>query len=121
MSQRVYVDTNIFLDFLLDRDSYAFDFFMRALSCEFTIVISEVVLFELSRHGASFDSFSSLLRHKLVLEKITDADRISARTMPTHFADGLHAAVALRMNVDMFLSADKGFSFLAIHRTPDEI
>ena len=117
----VYVDTNIFMDFLEGRNKKAFTFFMRAISCEFTILISDIVLFELKKQGFDFSALCSWLDKKLSITACTSEDKKFGRTLPTHYADGLHAAIAQRHKADVFLSGDKGFSFLKNHVTLDDI
>jgi predicted nucleic acid-binding protein len=55
MSQKVIVDTNIFLDNLLNRKSgylpigeFAFNFFKSTLECNFEVIIIEDILYEIS-------------------------------------------------------------------------
>jgi len=64
MSTRIYVDANIYLDYLEERtdrirplDEFAFKIFRRALECEFEIVISDAIW--------HFSSFSDILKAKL--------------------------------------------------------
>ena len=76
MSTLIYVDTNIYLDFLLDRHNEygkylgddAFSIFNRAVHCEFTIVISYTVLDGLFRNYPSEKTMLlfAFLKKKLV-------------------------------------------------------
>lgn len=45
MSKRLYVDINIFMDFIENR--FHLDVFEKSLSCQFIVVISQLVLNEL--------------------------------------------------------------------------
>ena len=74
MSEKIYVDTNVFLDYCLERKSqyrdfqdYANQLLNRTLSCEFYIVISDITLFELKKRCSL--EFLEDLKHKLIFVK----------------------------------------------------
>ena len=104
---RVYVDTNVFMDFLNDRNSAAYDFFIRVISCMHTIVISDVVLEELSFQKVNSDSLMRLISHKIETIFATLADKSLAKRPPTHFNDTLHICIAERSNVDVIVTRNK--------------
>lgn len=92
----LYVDTCVWIDFVRSRDSAAYNLFMRAAKCEFSLVISTLVLFELHKHDALQQPFIDMLQkaEKLSIEPILEEDRRSG--LASHEADSVHAAVALR-------------------------
>jgi predicted nucleic acid-binding protein len=47
---RIYIDTNVYLDYFLERkkSTHAFKIFKKTLSCKFQIIVSNHVLRELS-------------------------------------------------------------------------
>lgn len=98
MTTDIYVDTNIWMDFLLGRDDRAQRFFLKTFACTYTVVINEQVLRELRKHNVPFETIMGLLnnRQKLSVRYLEDADIALAHTLPTHHADGLHAATAIR-------------------------
>ena len=61
---KIYVDTNVYLDYLLDRKNRngkdlsrsAFDVFKRAVACEFYIILSYHLLNELHAHIKESDT-----------------------------------------------------------------
>lgn len=111
MSKRIYVDTNIIIDFLEGRDLRAYNFVMASYGCRFRWVVSPGVLRELNSHGASVTSLRDLLmsRDKFTIEPLRDSDIVLARTLPTHFADACHAAVALRLGIPVLTQNTKDF------------
>ncbi len=107
MSTRVYVDTNVYLDYFEGRTDgirplgeFAYSFFRRALGCEFEIVISDLVIRELKKHEAP-NKLHGLLLHdlksakKLIAAKSLPEERASART-DCNPGDMIHALIAKR-------------------------
>jgi predicted nucleic acid-binding protein len=101
----IYVDTNVYLDFLLNRTDglrplgdNARVLFERTVSCEFIIVVSDLVLSE-AEHQHLRPALEPLLTRlasfgKLRLVETSCADQREARMLPTHYADALHAVLA---------------------------
>lgn len=106
-NELIYLDTNIIMDFLLGRDRSAFKLILRAISCEFCILISDLVIKEL--HYQNLDTemlnlFSMLKKsNKLVIDNTLDSDHINANELVknylTHYSDALHKSIAKRNNV----------------------
>jgi predicted nucleic acid-binding protein len=107
---RLYVDTCVWIDFIRDRDSSAYNLFMRAAACEFDIVISTLVLLELDRHQALQQPFLDFLTAagKLTIESIVPADERAKQA--AHDADSVHAAIALRTGATLVTANIKDFT-----------
>ncbi len=100
----LYLDTNIIMDFLLQRDSAAYRVLMEGFACKHRFIICDLVLAELKfqglgTEGESFITLSAATR-KLRVEAITIDDRQHAKRWVreglTHRNDALHAAIANR-------------------------
>jgi predicted nucleic acid-binding protein len=126
MSKRVLVDTNIFLDYFLNRKSgylplgeFAAQFIVRTLHCEFELLLCEEVLGELSRllnipESELLVEKFSLLKSRGKIEIIVpsggmkkEADELKgAKSIP--FVDALLAVVAKELSVPV-ITRDKHF------------
>ena len=110
----LYVDTNVYLDYLLERENragddlsnVAFQLFKRAADCEFRIVLSDAVLLELRSHiePHKTTSFFTFLERKLDHVRTTAADRDAARRINTHQADALHIVLARKAGADILVT-----------------
>jgi predicted nucleic acid-binding protein len=136
MSTLVYVDTNIYLDFLEDRKNKlgkplgpsAFEFFRRAAQCEFDILISKKVLSELYGN-TDFDKTAmlfALLKKKLKPVDVSEDDEVAAEKLDKdNKADALHAIIANKNKARYLVTRNKKhflpFSSLVEPIYPDEI
>ncbi len=115
----LYLDTNIYLDYLEGRvelfrplGEFAFQIFKRTLSCEFTLILSSLLVEELSLHVSKerikemLDDFHK--RKKIIETAVKYEDKDTARTIMrerhTPFQDTLHMVVAKRMNASYFVT-----------------
>jgi len=106
-NELIYLDTNVIMDFLLGRDSNAYNILIRTISCEFCIIISDLVVKELHYQGLDTEmrNLFSLLKksNKLIIDAVFNSDHITAtesvRFYSTHYSDALHKAIAKRNNV----------------------
>jgi predicted nucleic acid-binding protein len=131
-NELIYLDTNVIMDFLLDRDSSAFQLLCRTISCEFCIMISDLVVKELHYQGqdTEMQNMFSILKNmnKIIVENTLDSDHITANELvknyPTHYSDALHKAIAKRNNVRYLVTKNikdfRCFQDINIVR-PDEI
>jgi predicted nucleic acid-binding protein len=99
---KVYVDTNIFIDYLEDRNSQASYFIIDALLCHHNIVISDLTLKELEHNGFHTMPLLALLKPKLELRLIRDEHKLAARNILTHYADALH--IVMSFDCDLLLT-----------------
>ena len=104
MSTLIYCDTNVYIDYFEDCRSgfiplgeFSYQVFRRAIGCEFTIVVSDWLLKEVEHVGYKKEMASLLHRakSKVVLQSLQDTDLQVARALPTHYADAVHAAIAI--------------------------
>ncbi len=119
---KVYVDTNVYLDFILNRSDklrplgeLASQFFRRALDCEFEIVVSNHVISELKKNDIKDDELEDLwlwLKSKIVKVGVSFEDEERARTLHRsgllHFQDALHYSIAQKVKA-IILTNDKDF------------
>jgi predicted nucleic acid-binding protein len=131
-NEPIYLDTNVIMDFLLDRDSSAFNLIMKSISCQFCIIISDRVIKELHYQGLDTEMknlFTVLTTaHKLYIDNTLDSDRITAieliKHYKTHYSDALHKVIAKRNNVRYIVTKNikdfKCFTDINIMR-PEEL
>lgn len=124
---RVYVDTNIIMDYLLGRNPTSF--FSEAILCKYTVCISNLIMQELKYQNLTKESkiFFQWIDSckKLTLLQISNKDKKLAKTFldKTHHNDAIHAACAITNNVDFLLTRNiKDFEKLPLNiKHPDEI
>ena len=113
---KIYVDTNVFMDFIIDRkESLVFE---KSLQCLHTIVISDLVIKELEFNSVDASSLIAWLQfaEKLVLVDITDTEIQLARNINTHWNDALHIAAAKTANADLIVTNNLK-DFLGLYKT----
>jgi predicted nucleic acid-binding protein len=85
---KIYLDTNVWLDYFLQRESkyisnkdVAFTIFQRTVSCEFQIIISDVLLKEILQYTSKKQLSEILLwlNPKLIQKELTKEERIDAK------------------------------------------
>ena len=136
MSTRIYVDANVYLDYLEERtdgirplDEFAFQLFKRTFGCEFEIVMSDWALQELqiekeikSKSECLFDDLKKA--GKLVIAKRTPEDERRAR-LHRNWQDALHVMIATRMNCKTIVTRNTGhfleFSSLIQAKLPENL
>jgi len=115
MSQLIYLDTNVYLDYLYDRTSkyipygdFAHQLFEKSLSCQYLIVISDLVVDELNKYLSRKQVIDLIkyLRPKLKFTNVTSKDKMTSKTMNLHYPDSLHVAIANHHNA-ILVSHDK--------------
>lgn len=111
MAELIYIDTNIYLDYWENRidkmrplGEFAYNVIKRAISCEFIVVISNLLLQELGNHlnqqniNKIFEDLNRFSKLELVavLEDEIKEARILAQKLDTGKNDAIHALVAKR-------------------------
>lgn len=112
MSKLVYVDTNVYLDFLVEGriKSFAddaFRLFNRAMHCEFEILMSEKVKTELRPNIAGNESalLFEMLKPKLRMMAVSEEDKDEAGKLdPVDTADALHAILARKHKAECIVT-----------------
>jgi len=133
---KLYVDTNIFLDYLLERKNKqgkdisapAQKLFHRAISCEFFIVFSEHTATELANNiDLTKTTFLfETLKKKLVAIGVTKEDKKQAHELSNrNYPDALHAILARKSGSDYLITRNlkdfNDFSRIIQSKLPENI
>lgn len=133
MSTLIYLDTNIYLDFLLagrpkSFAEDAFQVFQRTLHCEFSIILSKKIKTELypNIQGKESALLFSMLKPKLHIVPVTKADEEEAKNIDAiDTADALHALLAKKYGANYLITQNmqhfKKFHHLILSKRPSEI
>lgn len=111
----IYIDTNIIMDFLKNRNSSSYNLFMSAMQCNYSLLLSDVVIRELKYQGLETEvgNFIHLFNNKKKIQIYTTTykDRIKAKHLvqnyPTHLNDALHKIAASHYPIDYFVTRNK--------------
>lgn len=112
----IYIDTNVVIDALEDRNSSAgrdlgtsaMSVFSQALACRFDIVISKWMLEELKDHvepkevRGFFKEFRE--EDKVVTQSYTQKDKEKAEEIADHWQDALHGILAKKAGADCIVT-----------------
>ena len=111
---RIYLDTNIYLDFLLNRENLfgtnigdkAYVLLKRIISCEFDLVVSSWNLVELKRKidFGELKPLFAILKKKIVKVYHTKEDIEKAKRMSEHFQDALHVVLAKKAGAKILVT-----------------
>ncbi len=112
---KVYLDTNIIIDFLEDRVNLfgkslgdrAARFFQRTLECKHFLIISDHALYELGKRGINLDKtpFIQLFKKKIEFVETTDDDKKKAKNLnPGNYPDALHVILARKAKADVIVT-----------------
>ncbi len=114
--KRIYVDTNVFIDFFEDRNDglrplgeLASQLFQRAFGCEFRIITSSLVLKELKDNN-HLDDYTEFVRqnkkfNKFEFVNIANSDKAAAsKGKNSHYQDRLHYILAEKANAELFIT-----------------
>lgn len=124
---RLYVDTNVYLDFLLERSVHAepaWRLFAATAACKHQIILSDAVLRELQRYVTPRDTrvLFALLERKFERVDVTDLDAATAKAISTHAADALHVALARRSRADCIVTRNvRDFRHVFKTKMPENI
>jgi predicted nucleic acid-binding protein len=122
---KVYVDTNIIMDFLLNR--HKSDFFIQALQCKYFVIISNLTISELAYQRINPEKFLKWLEfaHKLEIVKISDFVKKEAYKylINDEYNDAIHIASACEAQVEFIITRNiKDFQLAPIPVLhPDEL
>ena len=112
---KIYCDTNLFLDHfgsrkdrLRDLGDFAFRIFRRTLDCEFELIISDWLLYELKNYvpPEKLKEFLEEFKKKNKIVKIykADEDIKKAKEISNHFQDMLHQILAKKAGAKYLLT-----------------
>ena len=133
---KLYIDTNIFLDYLLERKNVngvdisvpAQKVFYRAIKCEFFIVLSDHTAIELNNNIGleKLRMLFEFLKKKIVTIHKTKEDIIEAKKLSQdNFADALHVVLAKKANVDYIITRNlkdfEKFASIIKSKSPENI
>lgn len=133
MSTLIYLDTNIYLDFLIagrptSFTEDAFQLFKRTLRCEFVIVLSKKIKTELypNIQGKESALLFSMLKPKLKIVSVSKEDEAEAKNIDTtDTADVLHALLARKYGAAYIITQNmkhfKKFAQIIQSKLPSEI
>lgn len=123
-NELIYLDTNIYMDYFLIREDklrplsdFAFELIRRAISCEFKIAVSDLIIMELEK-SIPRNSIQSVLldleeEDKLVTLNKTKETEKKAREITkqygVHFNDALHYVLALETKSVYLVTRDEHF------------
>lgn len=133
---KLYVDTNIFLDYLLERKNVfgkgisrpAQKLFYRAMSCEFFIVLSNHTATEINKKISLTQAtmLFEFLKKKIVNVYFSEEDIEKARSIDSkNISDALHVVLAKKSGCDFIITRNmKDFRKYALWvepKTPENI
>ncbi len=125
----LYLDTNVIMDFLLDRYPASTKLIEDAIACHHRIAISDLTVIELSKHGLASEAANFIrwlkVNDKVQLHTISMRDRAEATLCTgTHYQDALHKVSAMQCRADALVTRNirdfTCFTDIAIRR-PDDI
>ncbi|MFA6269513.1 MAG: PIN domain-containing protein [archaeon] len=133
---KLYVDTNIFLDYLFERKNLqgkdisapAQKLFYRAISCEFFIVMSDHTATEINKkiELEKARMILEFLKKKIITAVTTKEDVLEAQKLSTtNYADALHVVLAKKSNSDYIITRNlkdfSEFSRIIESKAPEDI
>lgn len=112
---KLYVDTNIFLDYLLERKNLqnndvskpAQKLFYRSISCEFFVVFSDHTAKELYNQidiEKTFFLFETLKKKLVPIKQTKDNQEEALKLNLKNYADALHAILAKKSGADYIIT-----------------
>lgn len=128
MSRLIYIDTNVYVDYFENRSyglrpasEFAFIIIQRAISCEFNIVISTLLVKELekrisqdeiNRLFSQLREFNKIIDAKITYEVKKLAEELT-RSGKIHYADAIHYALAFHAKAEAIITNDRAFRNLS--------
>lgn len=114
MSELIYIDTNVYIDYFLNRKDkfrplgdFAFELLRKSLDCKYTIIISKWVLDELG-FFISEKEITELIQWMESKEKVifimTSKEDVLEAKKKAHWQDALHAILAKKANANYLVT-----------------
>ncbi len=114
MAEKLYLDTNIYLDYFENRHDnirplgfFAYNLIRRCIEGEFKIIISDWVVEEFGRIGDPRkidDLIKTLKKHDSLLIVRTSSQDLSKSRKYKNKPDALHAILAIKASADYFVT-----------------
>jgi len=114
MSQLIYIDANVYLDYLLNRKDrlrplgdFAFELLRKAIKCHYNILISDVVLDELENHTSEekINLLINMIKIKTIAIYREESDDINAKQISDeNYYDALHYVLAKRGGAEIIVT-----------------
>jgi predicted nucleic acid-binding protein len=123
---KLYLDTNVYLDFFLERakSKPAEKLFIQTVSCKHSIIISDHLLVELTRH-LDYQKAALLfhiLKPKCIQVTLEEKDKAEAKKLCTHYADALHIILARKAGAELIVTNNiKDFYSLFKSKRPEDL
>ncbi|MGV8168975.1 MAG: type II toxin-antitoxin system VapC family toxin [Candidatus Nanoarchaeia archaeon] len=123
---KLYLDTNIYLDFFLGRakSAYAEKIFTQTVYCRHQIIISDHLLVELTRNldYKKARTLFEILKPKLIKVTLEQKDRTEAQKLETHYEDALHVVLAKKGGAELIITNNiKDFSSIFNSKRPEDL
>ena len=117
MSKKLYIDTNVIIDMIQNRDNeygrnigkYASYLFSESRKCKFYVVISDWTIKESYKYldPTELRLFIQLLKKKIIKQKYDNLDKKKAKNLSSkNFTDALHVILAEKSNSDMIITSN---------------
>ncbi|MFW6025008.1 MAG: type II toxin-antitoxin system VapC family toxin [Candidatus Woesearchaeota archaeon] len=117
MSKKLYIDTNVIINMIQNRDNkygknigkYASYLFAESRKCKFHVVISDWTIIELYKYVNPIElkSFIELLKKKIIKQKYDCNDKKKANKLSSsNFCDALHVILAEKSNSDVIVTSN---------------
>ncbi len=110
----LYLDTNIFIDALKDRNNvfgdniggFSLKLVDKILACKYNVLVSSWTLKELEKTIGleSTNMFFSLIKKKTTFKSYSEEELFLAKKRSSHFQDALHIIIAEREKVDFIVT-----------------
>ncbi|HLC56620.1 MAG TPA: hypothetical protein VJJ23_05265 [Candidatus Nanoarchaeia archaeon] len=111
----LYIDTNIFIDFVKDRTNIygkdistpATKLFFNTFSCKYHIIISTWTLNQIYKEVKTEDiaMLFNMLNKKIIIENYDEKDKLEANQRSTdNFEDALHIILAEKTKADIIVT-----------------
>ncbi len=118
--KRVYLDTNVFKNYLSGENTiiphsyFAFETFKKIRDEQFILIVSDWLKEECKKIGISSENFEKIIHEfnlkteevKTSKEDIEKTRKICRSTNETHYADALHAVLAIKAKTDFLVTGN---------------
>lgn len=114
MTEKIYLDTNIYLDYFENRHDnirplgfFAYNLIRRCIEGKFKIIISDWLVEEFGKIGDQYkidDLIKTLKKHDSLLMVRTSSQDLSKSRKYRNWTDALHIILAIKAGADYFVT-----------------